>query len=215
MTADHTVVIGAGPGLGAAYARRFLADGGTVTLLSRSPGPVGDLGGDATATPAGLVHRSVDAADDDALMAALADAAARSPITTLVYNAVRAHRAPISSLGVAELRDELRTGVEAAWLAIATVLPSMTERGRGAVVVTGGGAATHPLGGAGFLSPTKAALRMLVLALADDLGGGPVRVGTVTVAGRVDPESGIHPDRVADALAAIVAGDAGPEVVIA
>jgi len=207
----HAVILGAGPGLGAAYARRFLADGAHVTLMSRSPT---DLAGTLHATPGRLRTRAVDLTDDAALVAALTELDADRPITALVYNAVGVHRAPISTLTIEEIRSELAVGIEAAWLAIATVLPAMRSRGHGAILVTGGGAGIDALPGAGFLSPTKAALRLMVLALAADLADTPIEVGTVTVAGRVDPIAGIDPDRVADELIALMKPGSPTETVI-
>lgn len=191
----HVVVVGAGPGLGAAYAQRFLADGADVTLLSRSPQ---DL-----ATRVGARAWPVDAADQEQLAEALTQLDASQPVDVLVFNAVTVHPGPLTERTSEELRQELAVGVEAAWTCVRALLPRMRERGGGTLLFTGGGAATFAVTGMGFLSPVKAALRMLVLSLARELEGGPVRVATLTIAAAVG-QGGIDSAVVADQAAAVV-----------
>lgn len=209
-SSGHVVVIGAGPGLGRAYAERFLRAGQRVTLIARSPDSVID----SIVTTGQLVGRSVDATDDAALAAALIALEDEVPITTLVFNAVKAHPQPISTLSVDDLRDEFRVGLESAWVAISTLLPRLRNRADASILVTGGGAATYPMPAMGFLSATKAALRMLVLTLAADLANDPIFVGTVTVSNTVDATTGIAPSTVADAAFDLIAARNEVEIVM-
>ncbi len=190
----HVVVLGAGPGLGAAYAERFLADGAQVTLLSRSPR--------ALAERLGVGFRSVDAADQYALAVVLAALDDDEPVDVLVFNAVAVHVGPLLERTPQELSQELAVGVEAAFTCMRTLVPRMQARGRGTVLLTGGGAATWPVTGTGFLSPVKAAMRMLALVLAQELDSGPVGVHTLTVAAGVG--DGIAPEVVAQRAAELV-----------
>ena len=195
----HVAVLGAGPGLGAAYAQRFADDGAQVTILSRSP--------DELAGRLGVQARAVDAADQDALAAVLGALADEQPVDVLVFNAVSVHPGPFLERTSTELRQELAVGVEAAWTSVRTLVPRMQARGAGTVLFTGGGTATWPVTGMGFLSPVKAALRMLVLVLARELDGGPVAVHTLTVATTIG--DGIAPEVVAERAAALLR-DGGP-----
>ena len=63
---------------------------------------------------------------------------------------------------------------------------TMRASGTGSLLFTGGGAALHPYAGLSSLCAGKAALRMWVLTLAEDLAGTGIRVGIVTVHGRVE-----------------------------
>lgn len=195
----HVAVLGAGPGLGAAYAERFRADGATVTLLSRAPQQLADR--------LGTGWRAVDAADQVQLAAVVTALDDETPVDVLVFNAVSVHPGPLVERTGDELRQELAVGVEAAWTCVRTLHPRMLRRGAGTLLFTGGGAATYAVTGMGFLSPVKAALRMLVLSLAKDLDGGPVRVSTLTVAAVVG--DGIAPAVVADRALQLVR-DGGP-----
>lgn len=195
----HVVVVGAGPGLGAAYAERFRDDGAEVTLLSRKPASLADR--------LGVGHRTVDAADQDRLAEVLRQLDDEQPIDVLIFNAVLVHPGAVPDLTGDDLREALAVGVEAAWTCVRALLPRMQERGAGALLFTGGGAATYPVTGFGFLSPVKAALRMLVLSLAKALGDSPVHVHTITVAATVG--EGIAAAAVADRAAALLR-DGGP-----
>ena len=70
----------------------------------------------------------------------------------------------------------------------------------GSLLFTGGGAALHPYAGLSSLCAGKAALRMWALTLAEDLAGTGVRVGTVTVYGRVERGTPFDPDHIAAAM---------------
>ena len=76
----------------------------------------------------------------------------------------------------------------------------MRASGTGSLLFTGGGAALHPYAGLSSLCAGKAALRLWVLTLAEDLAGTGVRVGTVTVHGPVKRGTAFDPDDIAAAL---------------
>ncbi|MEM1032465.1 MAG: SDR family NAD(P)-dependent oxidoreductase [Myxococcota bacterium] len=205
----QVVVVGAGPGLGAAYARKALRRGGRVTLLSRSG---------AAEVAAGLEGEvrtvAVDAGDHDALATALAALDDDAPIDTVVFNAVAVHTSALTELDTAALETELRVGLSAWWTVVETLRPRFARRGRGSFLVTGGGAGLHPMPEMGFLSVVKAALRMAVLTLNRSLVDTPLFAGTATVATIVDPRSEV-PDRVADAIFGLRDAGADAEVVVA
>jgi NAD(P)-dependent dehydrogenase (short-subunit alcohol dehydrogenase family) len=55
--ARHLLLVGAGPGLGAAIARRFARDGYRVTLVTRSPATTAPFAARATVSPGKLTLR--------------------------------------------------------------------------------------------------------------------------------------------------------------
>ena len=94
------------------------------------------------------------------------------------------------------------SSVTGALAAANAVLPGMVERGRGAVLFTGGGLALDPTGWlqAASLAVGKAGLRSLALSLNKELAPKGVHVGTVTVAGAIQPGTPFAPERVAEAF---------------
>jgi short-subunit dehydrogenase len=63
----HFLLVGAGPGLGLAVARRFAVGGYRVTLVARSTDGLRDLAGTLADTGAEISTIAADASDPDAL----------------------------------------------------------------------------------------------------------------------------------------------------
>lgn len=85
----HLLVIGAGPGLGVAIARRFAQGGYRVTLLARDLRRLTDVASDLQTTGAIVDTIAADASDPQDFEAALSAAYAASTVPGLmVYNAV-------------------------------------------------------------------------------------------------------------------------------
>ena len=63
----HLLLVGAGPGLGMAVARRFAVGGYRVTLVARSTDRLGDLAGTLADTGAKINTIAADAGDPDGL----------------------------------------------------------------------------------------------------------------------------------------------------
>lgn len=209
-------VVGVGPGLGLALARRFGGGGFRVAMVARSKerleGYRAELGGEGVEARA----YAADAGSPRSLASAFE--AMRREMghpEVLLYNAVGLHRGPASGLRPEELADDLSVSVVGALAAAREVLPAMREARRGALLFTGGGAAFGPSKGFASLSVTKAAMRNLVLSLAAELDGSGLRVGTVTVAGGIGGSGRFAPERIAESFWEMhVAGATGePEVV--
>lgn len=186
-------VVGVGPGLGAALARRFAAGGFRVLGLARDPGKLAPL--------SDVAYARADAADPASLAAALG---AAGPVEVMLYNAYRmtpADPAP-SALDPGALVADFRVNVAGALAAARAVLPGMVAAGRGSVLFTGGGLALDPTGwpAAASLAVGKAGLRSLALSLHAELAPRGIHAGTVTVAGAIAPGTAFDPDRVADAF---------------
>src|SRR4051794_22567906 len=63
----HLLLVGAGPGLGMAVARRFAVGGYRVTLVARSTSRLGELAGALADTGAEINTIAADAGDPDGL----------------------------------------------------------------------------------------------------------------------------------------------------
>jgi short-subunit dehydrogenase len=144
----------------------------------------------------------VDLADAAATLNAVEQVrswAGRDP-TSLVYNAFAVQQGSGDRLDLTESQRAMRVNFIAATQLTALVAPAMLASGTGSLLFTGGGAALHPYAGLSSLCAGKAALRMWVLTLAADLADTGIRVGTVTVHGRVERGTPFDPDDIAAAL---------------
>lgn len=198
-----TLILGMGPGLSAALAERFARAGHAVVGFARNPGKSAGLAERWAAEGLRVELRAADAGDFDGLRAAIAEAErASGPADTLIYNAYRASFAQPSALRPEDAVADFRVNVAGALAAARAVLPGMVERGRGTVFFTGGGLALDPTGwlDAASLAVGKAGLRSLALTLNRELAPRGVHVGTVTVAGAIQPGTPFAPERVAEAF---------------
>ena len=126
-------IIGAGPGLGLASARRFAAEGFNVALLSRTQEHVDALA--AELADAGITARgyAADVRDHGSLNTALARAADElGPVEILQYSPVpsKEYLRPVLETTSEELRSALEFSTLGAAAAINAVLPGMRALGR-------------------------------------------------------------------------------------
>jgi NADP-dependent 3-hydroxy acid dehydrogenase YdfG len=204
------LVVGAGPGISAATARRFGQQGYDVALVARRTEALTELS--RTLEAEGVVARcaTADAADAAGLTAAIGEATAAGPVDVLLYNVSVGRQADLASLAPEDLVADLAAGVVGLQVAVRAVLPGMRERGAGTVLVTGGGSADQPFPALPTLGVQKAAVRALAQTQAKALAPEGIHVATVTVRGFVGPGKQIEPARVADLYAELVAETAGP-----
>lgn len=201
MTSELVVIVGAGPGIGAAVARRFGAEGFTPVLLSRTRSSldheVAALHG-AGIEAHGLV---ADAADPRSLSAAFARLEdEHGTPEALLYNAGANTIGAPSTLDVHDLVDDFTVNVAGALSCAQLLVPGMLERGHGSLLFTGGLLAVKPVVSRASAAISKAGLRNLVTTLADELTPQGLRVGTVTVGGVVRAGTFFDPDLIADSF---------------
>ncbi|MEU7635317.1 MULTISPECIES: SDR family NAD(P)-dependent oxidoreductase [unclassified Streptomyces] len=192
-----TFVIGAGPGIGQAVARRFAREGSAVAVLARSRSTVDgavaaveDAGGKAFGLPA-------DAADETSLRSGLDAAVERLGVPdVLVYNAAWVRYDRPGELSATELAATLRVNVVGAVSAVTHLAPRMAAVGGGTVLLTSGMPTARAA--ATSLSIGKAGLCAARAVLAEEFGPQGVHIATVTVGGPVAPGSPLDPDRIAE-----------------
>jgi NAD(P)-dependent dehydrogenase (short-subunit alcohol dehydrogenase family) len=191
------VVIGAGPGIGQAVARRFAREGLPVTLVARGQRTV-DTAAHALA-PYGVpvLSLTADSTDETGLRAALDEAAGKfGTADVVVYNAAVIQRDAPGELSTRAHQDAWAVNVVGALHAAAHVAPAMAERGSGTFLITGGMSAPDPAFTS--LSLGKAGVRALAALLDMSYRSSGIHVATITVAGVVAPGTAFDPDDIAE-----------------
>ncbi len=189
-------VLGAGPGLGAAIGRRFAAEGFRVALVTRSPHRLADW---PAPDDEDVVVVRADLADQGTTRAALARVERWGGATdVLVHNVADMSPDEVLAMTTDRLLEAVRVDAGSLLDALAEVLPAMERRGRGTVLVTGGGLALEPYPDWAGLAAGKAALRSIALNLHKALAPRGVRVALVAVCGLVAPGGPLDPDLVAE-----------------
>ncbi|WP_298192407.1 SDR family NAD(P)-dependent oxidoreductase [Novosphingobium sp.] len=194
------LIIGMGPGLSAALAQRFAEGGHAIAGFARSPEKSAALAAEMAEKGQKLDMRAVDAGDFTMLGTAVRAVEDQlGPIEVLIYNAYSATPAPPSQIPLDALVSDFRVNVGGALAAVQAVLPGMQARGRGTVLLTGGGLALDPTGWlpASSLAVGKAGIRNLAQSLHKEMEGTLIRVGTVTVTGQILPGTSLAPETIA------------------
>jgi NADP-dependent 3-hydroxy acid dehydrogenase YdfG len=140
-------LIGAGPGLGLATARRFGAAGHTVALLARDTEKLDGLTADLAHDGIQARGYTADVLDIESLTAALYAAAADlGTVEILQYSPVpRADfMKPVLDTSADDLDAPLAFSVKGPVTAVNAVLPGMRELGRGTLLFVNGSSAVRP-----------------------------------------------------------------------
>ncbi|WP_240662646.1 SDR family NAD(P)-dependent oxidoreductase [Streptomyces sp. WAC 06738] len=197
------VVIGAGPGIGAAVARRFAREGLPVALVARSERTLAHVAegvaaaGTGAAPGSGVLPLVADVADEAVLRSALDAATGRFGVPdAVVYNAALVRADALGELAQSALLDAWAVNVGGALTAAAHLAPAMARRGGGSFLLTGG--MPEPKPAYVSLSLGKAGVRTLARLLDLEYGPGGVHVATVTVDGAVAPGTDFDPDLIAE-----------------
>ena len=205
---EWAVVTGASAGIGAAFARALARDGVSVVLAARRDDRLRELAselekGSAVATR--VVAVDLAAAEGPAR---LAQAVADLEIAILVNNAGFGLAGRFERQDAKRLREMVQLNCVAPLALTRELLPSMHERGRGAVIFTGSIAAKQPLPLHAVYAATKVFDGFLAEALWAEMRGtgidvmvvepGPTETEFQAVAGEI-----AHPGQSPDEVAAL------------
>lgn len=199
MSGPVYLVLGAGPGLGLAVARRFAQGGYTAVLTTRHQADADPLvrtlteeGYDADGSAVDLT----DPGDVTRMVTAVGERHGR--IDVLHFNpSVWREKDPLQ-LTVPELLEDVTLGAGALLPAVQAAVPFLQPGAR--VLVTGSAAADKPSAKAASLGVQKAAVRNLVTSLDATLAPRGARAVAVQVNGVLGREGPFSPPPIADAM---------------
>lgn len=177
------VVVGVGPGNGAALARRFAAEGYAVALLARTletSGPLAESLPDARAFACD--------ATDAAAVALTFEAVERElgPVHTLVYNAGSGTWGTVEDIDPAAFESAYRVNALGLLLASKRVIPAMIGQGGGNIIVIGATSSRRGVARTAAFAPAKAAQKSLTESMARHLWPKHIHVALIVVDGVVD-----------------------------
>ncbi|MEU3894862.1 MULTISPECIES: SDR family NAD(P)-dependent oxidoreductase [unclassified Streptomyces] len=204
-------LVGAGPGLGLAAARRFGKAGHSVALLSRSAQHQDNLAAELARENVHARGFTADVLDPASLTAALREAAdTLGTVEILQFSPVPRgdFMKPVLETTAADLDDPLAFSVKGPLTCVNTVLPGMRELGRGTLLFVNGGSAVRPhpdrAGTSIAFAAESAYAAMLYTALAPE----NIHAAQLIVPGAISPDSatsspgalaellyGLHTDR--------------------
>lgn len=199
MSQEVCAIVGTGPGLGLALARRFGQEGYKLALVGRNPAALSEYVGEMTQAGFEAQGFEADAGDIKALTNTFTRIKEQHGApSVLIYNAAVLKAGPGSQLDPQTLLEEFKVNVMGALTSVQCVIEEMQARKEGTIIFTGGGLALNPSAQYASLSAGKAALRSLALSLAAELEPAGIHVATVTIGGIVRPNSRFAPERIAE-----------------
>ena len=191
------LVIGAGPGLGAAIARRFAREGFPIALIARNRDAAEGIAARVRELRVPVLPLEADVVDEDALRSAIDRSAEEFGVPdVVVYNAALIRRDAPGDLTAKQYADAYAVNVVGVLTAAVHAVPAMASRGRGSFLITGG--MPKPVAQYTSLSMGKAAVRALAEILHQQYGPHGVHVATVTVYGNIASGSNFGPDDIAE-----------------
>lgn len=197
------VIVGAGPNLGSAIARRFGREGMPVGLVSRNRDKLELLTEDLAQEGVTADLAAADIRDATALSSAIAALADRiGAVEVLEYSPLPAgdYMKPVLETTVDDVRAALEFSVLGAVAAVTTVVGPMLERGSGTILFTTGGAAINPTPARTGVGISFAGEVVYARMLHDELRERGIHVGHTAIGGSIAPDGDHQPDAVADVL---------------
>ena len=196
-TKPAALVVGVGPGLGAALVRRFAREGMGVAIAARRVDKLKDLAAE-TGGRAYACDATSEISVDDLFAAVERDLGTPRLV---VFNASNFVRKPVVELTPAEIESSWRACCLGGFLVGRAAARAMLPGGPGTILLTGATAALR--GGANFAAFAigKFGLRALAQSMARELGPQGIHVGHVIIDGGIGTNAGesqLSPDAIAE-----------------
>jgi len=180
------VVVGVGPGLGAALARRFAAEY-AVALLARTPELLASVAAEIEAHGGRALQVPTNVAAGAEIEAAFATIRRElGEPEVLLYNAAMRPFGRLLETKPSTFENTWRVTTFGAFLCSQQVVPAMLAARKGTIIFTGATAGIRPFATSAAFGPAKFAMRGLAQVMARDLGPQGIHVAYVNVDGAID-----------------------------
>lgn len=194
------LVIGAGPGIGSAVARRFAREGYDIGVLARDLDRLVPLAAELQRFGVRAAAAAADIRRPDQLHDAMHELQMQlGPAEVMCFSPLPDVRLikPVLETGPDALLSSLELNVIGAAAATAAVLPAMTRRGTGTLLFTTGSAALAPSPDRAASAVTTTAAATYLQLLHQALVPRGITVAHTTIVGPVGPGRQHEPDDVA------------------
>ena len=198
MNGRVAAVLGVGPGLGAAVARRFAGEGFSVAMMARREESLAETRQDIERDGGATLPFSADATDADSVATAFERVRAElGDPEVLVYNAGAFQTGGVLEISPPQFDECFRANCAGAFYSAREVLPAMVEAGRGTILLTGASAALRGKARFSALAVGKFGLRALAQSMAREFGPQGIHVSHIIIDGQINTPSirEMMPDR--------------------
>lgn len=212
MAEKVAAVLGVGPGLGVAIARRFAREGFEIGLMARSKESLSVAREEVEGAGGTALGVQTDATDPASVSQAFGEIRkGLGDPEVFVYNAGAFRMGGILELTPQDFDDCFRANCSGAFYGAQQVLPAMLEKRRGTIILTGATAALRGSANFSALAVGKFGLRALAQSMAREFGPQDVHVAHVVIDGQINtprlreaqPEREEHTTLSPDAIAEV------------
>ncbi len=215
------LVTGASRGLGKVIAQHFAQQGAKVVLVARSTTQLEELEGEIIAAGGDALAVAADISDPSAVQAlAMEVGVTYGRVDVVINNAAVATLKPMTEVTREERQQMLGTNLDGMFQITQTFLPGMIERKSGVIVNISAALARNGYPNLAVYSATKAGIIAFTEALSKEVRRHGVQVYTVcphgintdlykSLFGNTDPSKLLSPERVAQDVLKVAAGEGG------
>ena len=187
MNGKVAAVVGVGPGLGAAVARRFAREDYEVALMARNEDGLSTIQQEIEEEGGTAATFSMDATDPGSVESAFGRVREElGDPGVLVYNAGAFQMGGILEVSPEQFDNCFKANCAGAFYAAQQVLPAMQDAGRGTVLLTGATASMRGSAQFAALATGKFGLRALSQSMAREFGPQGVHVAHVVIDGQIN-----------------------------
>jgi NAD(P)-dependent dehydrogenase (short-subunit alcohol dehydrogenase family) len=181
LAGKRGIITGASRGLGRAMAEGLAEMGADLLIIARDTKQLGQTAFDLSRHGRRIISFPADVADDDALRAAVEKIAADLGGLDFVFcNAGVIRRGPAENLSIEDFDEVFRVNVHSCFVLGQLAAQVMIAQGTGGSVVMTDSVVSHSGGqNIAAYASSKGAIRMLVKAMANDLGRYGIRVNAI------------------------------------
>lgn len=207
MNIERALIVGAGPGISASFARKLAARGVRLALASRSTAKLSDLAAETgamtvacDASEAGSVNDAFTAVDREL-----------GGVDLVLYNASMASRGPLLDQDPAQVEQALKISCFGGFLVAQAAVRRMAAQGHGKLLFTGASASVKGYPRSAPFAMGKFGLRGLAQSVAREFGPQGIHVAHFVIDGGVrsdtrpgrqdsaeNPDALLDPDAIAD-----------------
>lgn len=207
MNIERALIVGAGPGISASFARKLAARGVRLALASRSTAKLSDL-----AAETGAMTVACDASEAGSVNDAFAAVDRElGGVDLVLYNASMASRGPLLDQDPAQVEQALKISCFGGFLVAQAAVRRMAAQGYGKLFFTGASASVKGYPRSAPFAMGKFGLRGLAQSVAREFGPQGIHVAHFVIDGGVrsdtrpgrqdsadNPDALLDPDAIAD-----------------